>query len=435
VLQVHNKYYVKERLLVSLFKNPIQHTNIPVLDGVRAIACFGVISYHIHYFISHVFDLNAIFGLFAAAVAMAGWSGVTLFFVLSGFLLFMPYAKALLFAQRWPSARSFYLRRALRILPGYYIALSLLILLAHPQYLQPDHLGDLGLFVTLLMDSTRQTYQQINGPFWTLAIEWQYYMLLPLFALGIGLLVRRGKTSVQRCWFLVACLLGLVIWGLVTRFVGIYYTAHPSETILVPRRVLNVFLLLTYGVSGKYYEDFAVGMLLSTLYIASHNATPTSKISQFFSRYDSWFWGAGILLLFFMAVWSVFPALSFLGPLIGAHALLTELGYATGFAACIAALLFGAEERKRLFDWAPLRWLGGISYSLYIWHLPILLFFMSVLLDKLPGLHFFATYVLYWLCVAVLIVPFSYLFYCFVEAPWIQLAHKNRQKERMAGAS
>ena len=417
--------------MLSLFKNPIQYTSIPVLDGVRAIACFSVIFYHIHYFLSHSFDLNAIFGQFATSVAMAGWSGVTLFFVLSGFLLFMPYAKALLFAQKWPSGRTFYLRRALRILPGYYISLCLLILFVHPEYLQLDHLGNLGLFATFLMDSTPQTYQQINGPFWTLAIEWQYYMLLPLFALGFGLLVRRGKTSVQRCWLVIVCLLGLIIWGLATRYIGNYYANHPSETVLVPRQVLNIFLWLTYGMSGKYYEDFAIGMMLSTLYIASHNAAPTSKISQFLALYSSYFWGTGIFLLFFMAIWSVIPALSFLNPFIGAHAWLTELGYAAGFAACIIPLLFGSDERKSFFTWSPMRWFGGISYSLYIWHVPILLFFMYAILSKLPGLPFFATYGLYWLCAILLIIPFSYLFYCFIEAPWIQMAHKNRQKERM----
>jgi peptidoglycan/LPS O-acetylase OafA/YrhL len=132
-----------------------------------------------------------------------------------------------------------------------------------------------------------------------------------------------------------------------------------------------------------------------------------------------------------MAAWSAIPALSFLNPFIGAHAWLTELGYATGYAACIIALLFGSEGCKKFFSWSPVRWFGGISYSLYIWHVPILLFFMYVILSKLPILPFFASYGLYWLCVALLIIPFSYLFYCFIEAPWIQLAHNNRQKERM----
>ncbi len=58
----------------------------------------------------------------ASSVSTAGGTGVTLFFVLSGFLLFMPFAKALLFNTQWPLNRVFYLRRFLRIIPGYYVS-------------------------------------------------------------------------------------------------------------------------------------------------------------------------------------------------------------------------------------------------------------------------------------------------------------------------
>src|SRR5260370_42593751 len=81
------------------------------------------------------------------SVVYAGAMGVTLFFVLSGFLLFMPYAKALLCVKaNWPSARSFYLRRAFRIIPAYYGCLFLLVFLSHTEYLQPARWADLGLF-------------------------------------------------------------------------------------------------------------------------------------------------------------------------------------------------------------------------------------------------------------------------------------------------
>ena len=74
----------------ALFKNTTQKNNIAVLDGVRAVACLSVIAYHIYKFtlLSHIWGWDI--GPFASSVAMMGWSGVTLFFVLSGFLLFMP---------------------------------------------------------------------------------------------------------------------------------------------------------------------------------------------------------------------------------------------------------------------------------------------------------------------------------------------------------
>ncbi len=149
----------------ALFKSMPQKGNIGVLDGVRAIACLNVIAYHINRFtlVSHVWKPEIL--PLASSIAMMGWSGVTLFFILSGFLLFLPYAKAILFDADWPSMRVFYTRRALRILPGYYVALFLLIFLTQPQYLQIDHIQQLGLFLVLFMDSSARTYQSIDGPF------------------------------------------------------------------------------------------------------------------------------------------------------------------------------------------------------------------------------------------------------------------------------
>src|SRR5438552_507996 len=121
-------------------------TVIPALDGVRAVATISVITFHINGMVHNkLWDIQA--NPLASAVATFGGAGVTLFFVLSGFLLFMPYARALLFQNRWPSMRQFYWRRALRIIPGYYVALCLIILFFQQQYLQPDHWNQLLLFL------------------------------------------------------------------------------------------------------------------------------------------------------------------------------------------------------------------------------------------------------------------------------------------------
>src|SRR5260370_28916676 len=94
------------------------------------------------------------------AVAFAGDTGVTLFFVLSGFLLFLPYAKALLFEDtRWPSTRQFYLLRVLRIIPAYYVSLCLIVLIFPPAYLHLLHRKQWFFFFTLFMDSSPPTFQ------------------------------------------------------------------------------------------------------------------------------------------------------------------------------------------------------------------------------------------------------------------------------------
>ena len=178
-----------ESLLDSEQKNGNKNT-IFVLDGVRGVAVLMVIVFHVNRLTGDNLWDQTDYPL-ASSISTAGGMGVTLFFVLSGFLLFMPFAKALLYKTNWPLARVFYMRRVLRIVPAYYVSLFLIILFQHPEYLHLDHLKNLALFVTFFMDSSRATFRQLNGPYWTLATEWQFYMLLPLIALGIAFLVSR----------------------------------------------------------------------------------------------------------------------------------------------------------------------------------------------------------------------------------------------------
>src|SRR5436305_14131488 len=210
-----------------------KRNSIAVLDGVRAIAILMVIVFHINRITGDSL-WNQVANPLASSVATAVGTGVTLFFVLSGFLLFMPFAKALLFDTPWPLARVFYFRRVLRIMPGYYVSLFLLILFMHPEYLQRDHLKDLLLFLTFFMDSSQSTFRQLNGPFWTLATEWQFYMLLPLIALGIALLMRRVPIR-KRLQAVTFCLAGIIALGLFVRYLGFFYQAHLPATFLLAR--------------------------------------------------------------------------------------------------------------------------------------------------------------------------------------------------------
>src|SRR5579864_8541252 len=117
--------------------------SIAVLDGVRGVAVLMVIVFHINRLTGDNLWSRTAYPL-ASSISTAGGTGVTLFFVLSGFLLFMPFAKALLFKTRWPLLRVFYLRRLLRVIPGYYVSLFLIILFMHPEYLLRDHLKSLA---------------------------------------------------------------------------------------------------------------------------------------------------------------------------------------------------------------------------------------------------------------------------------------------------
>ncbi len=415
--------------MFSLLKDNAQKNSIGALDGVRALACLGVIMFHLDLITKDMHAWSPSIGPIATAMAMAGGSGVTLFFVLSGFLLFMPYAKALLFGESWPSTRKFYFRRAWRIFPAYYLALFLMIALLSPQYLQPDHWKDLGLFLTFFMDSSQSTFRQLNGPFWTLAIEWQFYMLLPLLALALRWMAGRGSLR-RRWWTLASCLIALMAWGVISRYWGGYYLAHPDQSMLVPRPVLNVALFFLYGVDGKFLEDFAVGMLISGCYVLAQRPDHEMHcLGEKVKRFSFWFWGAGVFVLFVMTLWhgnhSVRHSIPLFDPIFPVYDFYSELGLSIGFGLCLIAILFGPAILKRPFEWQPLRWIGLISYSLYIWHLPLLDHFshhIGSFVASWPGP---LVYGLFWLFVLVIVIPFAYALYKWVELPGIAFSHRK----------
>lgn len=420
--------------MLSFLKKDVKQDAIGVLDGVRAIACLSVIAYHINRYtsITHVWTGDV--GPLASSLALIGWSGVTLFFILSGFLLFRPYAKAILFDEPWPSLRLFYTRRALRIWPAYYVALLLLILLTQQQFLQAAHLPDLGLFVTFFMDSSHATYQEINGPFWTLAVEWQYYLLLPLLAWLFCLIARHGRLR-WRVLLLALCLFALIGWGLATRYWGRNAQLHPAQSSFLTHPLYDVALFFLYGQTGKFLEDFAIGMLVCLLYVLAKRATGQNLLRIGLEHLSMWLWGLGLVALVFMAAWSAYPTLSWLDPYIGAHNWLCELGLAIAYGLCLLAVLFGPPGLQRPFAWWPLRWIGLISFSLYIWHLPLINFFIMHILPHVQGHRNIYIYASYWLWVVVAVVPFSYLSFKLIEQPWIKLADRTRRKEVLARGS
>jgi len=294
----------------------------------------------------------------------------------------------------------------------------------HPDYLQSKHWLDLVLFVTFLMDSTPQTYQAINGPFWTLAIEWQFYVILPLLALIFAVLMRRGPLR-KRLWMLSVCIGGVALWGVLTRAWGLSWMADPHQPLLLPQVVHDVVFFLFYGQGGKFLEDFAVGMFISVWYVLYQERGYESRIVLALRRYSGWFWGIGILWLFVMGIWYISPPVqAVLQPWIGEHAMFSDLRYALGYGSCMIAVLFGPVYFRRPLEWGPLRCLGQLSYGIYMWHLPLLLWcipIMRVLAGHGPSI---LAYGLYWACIICVVLPFCYSFFLLIERPGINIGAK-----------
>ena len=432
-------------------------SRIPVLDGLRALACLGVLSYHIigearlAGIWGRLQDIHTVTGMFAyvaLTLAYAGDSGVILFFLLSGFLLFLPYAKALLFQSSWPSFSRYCLRRTFRILPGYYAALFLMILIFHPQFFYANHWSDLLLFLNFGMSHTLS--QQLNGPFWTLAIEFQFYLLLPIIAWLFSLIVCRG-TLHWRMLKLTGCLLAMVAWGLLTRYWGLFLANTSKLDFVIPQRVSIALIPYLYSDTGKYYEVFAVGMLVAMVYTYTQYAPCADAWRVRIRRLSPLLFTVGLALLFLLSLcyfyfsninidvynyykhyaeyiskYHIFTFLNSRVPIIiySCWPLWQALGYAIGYGLCMVALLYGSRKLKGPFEWSLLRWLASISFSFYMWHQPLLDVFRHVVLVNIwlqGGWSPLMQYGAFWCWTLMFIVPIAAMLYRWVEKPGISL--------------
>ncbi|WP_161977007.1 acyltransferase family protein [Dictyobacter kobayashii] len=407
------------------------------MDGVRALACLGVVSFHLNLwsYIGHVWHpFFGDFGAMISSLALIGETGVLLFFLLSGFLLFLPYAKSMLFDSDWPSLRRFYIRRVFRILPAYYVALFLMLFYLNPDYLQPAYWDKILLFLTFRMDLPA-TYQQLNPPFWTLAIEFQFYLLLPLLAWLMGRLVRWGSLRF-RMLKLSFCLLMMFAWGVITRYWGFKLADTNQLDAFIPHALLQVLRPYIFGTVSKFFESFAIGMFVCMLYIYLHHAPEAEQMRFRISRFCPLLLTFGLALLFIFNIWHYYAiymihlSLHFLDPyqvfLESYRDIFMQDGFSLAYGFFLFAILHGSRQLQRPFEWAPLRWIGFISFSLYMWHDPFVLYFQASLLPHFQymGWSPVAQYVVYAFWVGITTIPLAITLYRWVELPGIRLGEK-----------
>jgi peptidoglycan/LPS O-acetylase OafA/YrhL len=391
---------------------------IAALDGLRALAALSVLVYHA-------------LATAGAQIIIGGhdltWtyfyteSGVDLFFTLSGFLLFLPYARAILGGRAAPSTREFYRRRALRILPAYYVCLGVVTLMQLSVYATPVGAENVLAHLVLLHDIAPAFNRTISGPFWTLAVEWQFYLILPLIAWAIA---RVGGGSPRR---LIAGVLGVIALALALREVDALLAAHRSLLPTPAAPWIDLAQRVVIGSQGKYLEVFGVGMLCSVIYtlmkqragmLGSRRAqlaglallglallTYLAFGPQVFERRNA------ILAAFYLAL-QPNDIEMIAGPLV--------LGI--GYGALTLGALLAPPLVRAPFEWGPLRFVGLISYSLYLWHETII----NLIFPHIPVTGVFARSVAtlaIGLCVAI---PFAYLSYQFVERPFLRWRRASR---------
>jgi peptidoglycan/LPS O-acetylase OafA/YrhL len=400
---------------------------IRALDGLRALAALSVLCFHA---IQLTHDRLLIAGADLSFLAFYLQTGVHLFFILSGFLLFLPYARAMLDGRPLPSARRFYQRRALRIIPAYWVCMGILILVALPSYLSLVGLKDVVYHVTLLHDDSYLFSRSIEGPFWTLAVEAQFYMVLPLVAIGVARLVGASRSAARLALGVVAFIaLALALREVDAEAAG-RLIAMPHDAAAT---AITIFLRVTLGAQGKFLEVFGAGMLCAVLYAATGRATPQQharlRITGALCFVGGFVAIVGLAALdsrkeiavppYFLVV-NRRDILTIVGPLL----------VGCGYALLVLGVLWGGKRIRAPFESRVIVFIGLISYSLYLWQEPLLRFVTPFLTGLPAGIRIGSS-----LLIGVLLaVPIAYLSYQFVERPFLQRRRRLAEGERGAAA-
>ncbi len=353
--------------------DPILPDRQPALDGIRGLAILWVFAFHANALLVGA-PLDASAG-WVVSLSEKGLLGVQVFFVLSGFLLARPWMAAATAGTAYPSIATFFARRARRILPTYWLHLALLfgvilpILRGSYAVLSTD-IGqtNLWLHIPLLhfLHPGSSSSLGLNMALWSLSIEAQFYLLLPLLA---PLFIRSRVLIALPVALLIALLWKTYAPGLLMEWV--YLNISPSRLVFFdpisgqagpfPPGMMHFFL--ERQLPGEIMA-FAFGMAAANLYTRLGSGGPAQQWRRLIDA---------AALAFLVIAIPVLIQLSF-------AEILTGIGWRTLgmpiFLIGCTLLVLGATLRTplidRLFAGPILFPIGVISYSLFLWHEPLL---------------------------------------------------------------
>jgi peptidoglycan/LPS O-acetylase OafA/YrhL len=297
---------------------------MPELDSLRGIAAMLVVFFHGFWLPTRLEGFDGTAKIFVAALQQ-GWTGVNLFFVLSGFLITGILLDAKTRARYY---RDFYIRRALRILPAYYLVL-LVLALAHGHDWLGHQCGWSFLLASALYMSNltplfgvRMSY----GPLWSLAVEEHFYLVWPFIVRNVS------ERAVGR----IAA--GIVV--VVPLLRALTFALH-----------LNYLALYTWLVA----DGLAWGALLAVL--------ARERSREQMKRVAVMLLGLGAVMFAVGAPLGIFSTETLIG-----GALRTAAINVVCAGILTATLLLGTSNARHLVQRPTLRFLGEISYGLYLIH-------------------------------------------------------------------
>ena len=301
---------------------------IPEVDGLRFVAITAVVLYHLSGYTRTKHMTGGAIGPGEAwfpQVLGLGRYGVQLFFVLSGFLLAMPFAKWRLHLGDKPSLRKYYLRRLTRLEPPYIVSMLLLFLGGVAALGRTVGLSHSWNLVASLFYQHNLIYGDgsvINYVAWSLEVEVQFYLLAPFLASVFSI----SGTAVRRSLLAVAIV------------------AIPMARELVPAVIAQ-----RVGLSLPWFlEFFVAGFLLAEFFLIDWKEQPTLLFRYDLASFTGW---SAILILLLSRRFAALMAPAVLLAYVGA---------------------FRGRASSWLLSLPAITAVGGMCYSMYLLHYAII---------------------------------------------------------------
>jgi peptidoglycan/LPS O-acetylase OafA/YrhL len=389
---------------------PPGNPRFELVDALRAIAVMLVV-------FCHASQMSG-----AALHTSWGWLGtysyfgVLIFFAISGFLLYRPFALAHAGVHSAPRTGIYARRRLLRILPAYWLALTVLSLWPGIEGPFTDHWWVYYGFAQVYSVHTLGNGLPVA---WSLCVEISFYLFLPFVAMFVAQLVSRVSASVR--WWQTEAIV-LAVFACIGVVGAVFVHDHTT-----PYWVENTLA----GTS----DWFAVGMALAVISVAAHNGAGIARrLSVVVERWSWLVWLIAVAI--FLLATRVFDVRDLASGRPGVYGVSTAtwlanhvgLGLAAGF--LLAPAVLGARGPVRwILGLKPLAWVGLISYGVFLWHFPLGVWLAlqggypklhGGGLDIVHHVHPGATFVLFAATLAVSIVVATASYYV-VELPFLRL--------------
>ena len=328
--------------------------HVTALDSLRGLAAMYVVIHHAIQLSGLEIDHRGSSSFVQGIIHFFSYGrfSVDLFIVLSGFCLMLPVIRNR--GNLRGGVKDFFLRRASRILPTYYLSVAFCLALIYTVIGQktgqpwdlalPVNFKDVVTHLLLIHDLFPDSVFKINGSFWSISVEWRIYFLFPVL---------------------------LILWN--------YLGGIKTTSIAVVSSLLLYFVLLKtpgfnsspIGPSIHYIGLFSMGMLAATI-VFNHG-----KFPPFFKNPNVWLSTViASLLIAFSGYREIYLA--------GRFWLLYDVAFGL---ACMSFLVFvlAFEETwlRKFLNLRCLAFLGFFSYSLYLIHAPILQIIIQYLITPL----------------------------------------------------